>query len=150
MAQTVTPFLMFEGVAEEAMKFYVLLFNGEIVSVTRYGRGEPGAEGSIKRADFTLAGQHVICIDSAVKHEFTFTPAMSLFVECASENELDQVFCELSANGKVLMPPGNYGFSVRFAWINDRFGVSWQLNFAKPAETLVESEGVSSSSESAG
>jgi predicted 3-demethylubiquinone-9 3-methyltransferase (glyoxalase superfamily) len=128
MAETVTPFLMFEGVAEEAMTFYVLLFNGEIVSVTRYGPGEPGAEGSIKRADFTLAGQHVICIDSAVKHGFTFTPAMSLFVECSSETELDQVFAELSANGKVLMPPGNYGFSSRFTWINDRFGVSWQLN----------------------
>ena len=131
MAQTVTPFLMFEGVAEEAMTFYVLLFNGEIVSVTRYGPGEPGPEGSIKRADFTLAGQHVICIDSAIKHEFTFTPAMSLFVECVSETELDQVFVELSANGKVLMPPGNYGFSERFTWINDRFGVSWQLNVAK-------------------
>ena len=102
MAQTVTPFLMFEGVAEEAMTFYVLLFNGEVVSVTRYGPGEPGVEGSIKRADFTLAGQHVICIDSAVKHGFTFTPAMSLFVECATETELDQVFVELSANGKDL------------------------------------------------
>ena len=131
MAQTVTPFLMFEGVAEEAMTFYVLLFNGEVVSITRYGPGEPGVEGSIKRADFTLAGQHVICIDSAVQHGFTFTPAMSLFVECASETELDQAFVELSANGQVFMPPGNYGFSERFTWISDRFGVSWQLNVAK-------------------
>ena len=131
MAQTVTPFLMFEGRAEEAMTFYVLLFNGEVMSIARYGPGEPGPEGTIKRADFILAGQHVICIDSHVKHGFTFTPAMSLFVECASENELDQVFVELSANGAVLMPPGNYGFSARFAWLNDRFGVSWQLNVAK-------------------
>jgi predicted 3-demethylubiquinone-9 3-methyltransferase (glyoxalase superfamily) len=131
MAQTVTPFLMFEGVAEEAMTFYVLLFNGEIVSITRYGPGGPGPEGSVKRADFTLAGQHVICIDSHVKHAFTFTPSMSLFVECSSQAELDQVFVELSANGAVLMPPGNYGFSARFTWLNDRFGVSWQLNVAK-------------------
>ena len=131
MAQTVTPFLMFEGKAEEAMTFYVLLFSGEVVSITRYGPDEPGPEGTVKRADFMLAGQHVICIDSHVKHAFTFTPAMSLFVECASETELDQVFVELSANGAVLMPPGNYGFSARFAWLNDRFGVSWQLNVAK-------------------
>jgi predicted 3-demethylubiquinone-9 3-methyltransferase (glyoxalase superfamily) len=128
MAHAVSPFLMFEGVAEEAMKFYVLLFSGEIVSIARYGPGEPGPEGSIKRADFTLAGQHVICIDSHVRHQFTFTPAMSLFVECGSETELDQLFVELSANGQVFMPPGNYGFSSRFTWISDRFGVSWQLN----------------------
>ena len=131
MAQAVSPFLMFEGKAEEAMTFYVLLFSGEIVSLTRYGPGEPGPEGTIKRADFTLAGQHVICIDSHVNHGFTFTPAMSLFVECANETELDQVFVELSANGAVLMPPGNYGFSARFAWLIDRFGVSWQLNVVK-------------------
>jgi len=128
MPQTVTPFLMFEGVAEEAMTFYVLLFNGQVVSVTRYGPGESGVEGSIKRADFTLAGQHVICIDSAVKHGFTFTPAMSLFVECEEEAELDAVYAQLSAGGQVLMPPDNYGFSRKFAWLNDRFGVSWQLN----------------------
>ena len=131
MAQAVTPFLMFEGAAEEAMTFYVLIFSGEVMSITRYGPGETGVEGSVKRADFTLAGQHVICIDSAVKHGFTFTPAMSLFVECANETELDHAFVELSANGAVLMPPGNYGFSARFAWLNDRFGVSWQLNVVK-------------------
>lgn len=124
---------MFEGAAEEAMMFYVLLFGGEVVSIDRYGPGDQGTEGTVKRADFTLAGQHVICIDSPVKHGFTFTPSMSLFAECATENELDQVFVELSANGKVLMPPGNYGFSSRFAWLNDRFGVSWQLNVASQA-----------------
>jgi predicted 3-demethylubiquinone-9 3-methyltransferase (glyoxalase superfamily) len=131
MAHSVTPFLMFEGVAEEAMTFYVGLFaRSAIGNVARYGPGEPGAEGSIKRADFTVAGQQVICIDSPAKHAFTFTPSVSLFVECESEAELDRAFAELSAGGAVLMPPNNYGFSTRFTWINDRFGVSWQLNYA--------------------
>ena len=129
MAHAVTPFLMFDGAAEEAMRFYVSLFpDSEIKRVERYGPGGPGAEGSVKRADFTVAGRDVICIDSPVKHAFTFTPAVSLFVECESEAEFDAAFARLSAGGGVLMPPGDYGFSARFAWVNDRFGVSWQLN----------------------
>jgi predicted 3-demethylubiquinone-9 3-methyltransferase (glyoxalase superfamily) len=63
-----------------------------------------------------------------VHHPFTFTPAMSLFVDCESEAELDAAFGTLSAGGQVLMPPSNYGFSAKFAWVSDRFGVSWQLN----------------------
>jgi predicted 3-demethylubiquinone-9 3-methyltransferase (glyoxalase superfamily) len=55
---------------------------------------------------------------------------MSLFVECADEAELDGAFQQLSARGAVLMPLGNYGFSAKFAWVQDRFGVSWQLNLA--------------------
>jgi predicted 3-demethylubiquinone-9 3-methyltransferase (glyoxalase superfamily) len=129
MARTITPFLMFEGKAEEAMLFYVGLFaRSEVVGIERYGRGEPGAEGSIKRADFVVADQPVICIDSPVKHAFGFTPAVSLFVECEDETEFDTAFHQLSRDGRVLMPPGNYGFSRRFAWTDDRFGVSWQLN----------------------
>jgi predicted 3-demethylubiquinone-9 3-methyltransferase (glyoxalase superfamily) len=121
---------MFEGVAEAAMNFYVTLFpDSEIGRIERYGPGEMGAEGSVKRADFTVAGQRVICIDSPIKHAFTFTPSFSLFVECESEAELDAAFARLSDGGSVLMPPGNYGFSTKFAWVNDRFGVSWQLNW---------------------
>jgi predicted 3-demethylubiquinone-9 3-methyltransferase (glyoxalase superfamily) len=129
LAKKITPFLMFEGSAEEAMRFYLGLFrDSRIGEIVRYARGEQGAEGSIKRADFTVAGQDVICIDSPVKHAFTFTPSISLFVECESESELDTVFGRLSEGGKVLMPPDNYGFSKKFCWVGDRFGVSWQLN----------------------
>jgi predicted 3-demethylubiquinone-9 3-methyltransferase (glyoxalase superfamily) len=129
MARTVTTFLMFEGKAEEAMTFYTSLFEGsEVRHVERYGPGGPGAEGTVKLAEFTLAGQRLLCIDSPVKHAFTFTPSASLFVECEDEAELDRVFAQLSAGGAVLMPPGDYGFSTKFAWVNDRFGVSWQLN----------------------
>ena len=111
------------------MQFYVALFRGSrIGQVVRYGPGEQGPEGSIKRADFTLAGQSVICIDSPVKHAFTFTPSVSLYVECENEEELDTVFEQLSKGGEVMMPPDDYGFSKKFCWLNDRFGVSWQLD----------------------
>ena len=78
--------------------------------------------------DFLLAGLAVICIDSPVKHAFTFTPSMSLYAECESEAEFDAAFGRLSEKGTVLMPPDNYGFSSKFGWVNDRYGVSWQLN----------------------
>jgi predicted 3-demethylubiquinone-9 3-methyltransferase (glyoxalase superfamily) len=129
VANKITPFLMFEGAAEEAMRFYVSLFPGsEVRRFELYGPDELGAEGSVKRADFTLAGQEVTCIDSPMKHDFTFTPSVSLFVECENEAELNNAFDQLSPKGAVLMPPDNYGFSRKFAWVNDRFGVSWQLN----------------------
>lgn len=130
MARKVMTHLMFEGAAEEAMALYVSLFaDSEITQVERYGPGEQGKERTIKIAYFTLAGREHICIDSPVKHGFGFTPAMSLFVECESEAELDAAFGRLAEGGKVLMPLGNYGFSSRFGWLADRFGVSWQLNF---------------------
>ncbi|TFW33699.1 VOC family protein [Massilia horti] len=129
MAQSVRPFLMFEGSAEEAMNFYVSLFHGsQIRRIERYGPGQQGAEGTVFRAEFTLAGQEILCIDSPIHHAFTFTPSFSLFVECESEAELDNAFSQLSIGGSVLMPPGNYGFSNKFSWVSDRYGVSWQLN----------------------
>jgi predicted 3-demethylubiquinone-9 3-methyltransferase (glyoxalase superfamily) len=90
MARGIKTHLMFEGVAEEAMNFYTSLFPGSaITQVERYGAGEAGAEGKIKLAHFTLAGREFLCIDSPVRHGFTFSPSMSLFVECESEAELD-------------------------------------------------------------
>ena len=129
MAKSVTPFLMFEGCAEEAVNLYVAVFPGSAIrKIERYGPGEQGAEGGVKRCEFVVAGLPVRCFDSPIKHAFTFTPSMSLFVDCESEAELDAAFARLSADGAVLMPPGNYGFSTKFAWLKDRFGVSWQLN----------------------
>ncbi len=129
MAHTVSTFLMFEGTAEAAMQFYASLFpNAEVVDISRYSDGEQGQAGTIKRANFRLAGHDLIFFDSPVHHQFTFTPAISLFVECDSVVELDRIFQELQTCGTVLMPVANYGFSTRFGWVNDRFGVSWQLN----------------------
>jgi predicted 3-demethylubiquinone-9 3-methyltransferase (glyoxalase superfamily) len=129
MKAKVTPFLMFEGRAEEAMTFYVsLLPDSGIQHITRYGPEGPGKEGSVVLATFTLAGQQFKCIDSTVKHAFTFTPALSIYINCASEAEIDTLFGRLSEGGQVLMPLAAYPFSPRFGWLNDRFGVSWQLN----------------------
>ena len=131
MARAVTTFLMFEGVAEQAMNVYVSLFAGSAVTaIERYGVGEGGAEGSVRRAWFTLAGREFQCIDSPIAHGFTFTPSISLFVECESETELERAFAQLADGGQVLMPLDNYGFSTKVGWVNDRFGVSWQLNLA--------------------
>jgi predicted 3-demethylubiquinone-9 3-methyltransferase (glyoxalase superfamily) len=127
--QKITTFLMFEGAAEEAMNFYFTLFDdAEVVSITRYGAGGPGPEGSVMHAVFTLAGQQFMCIDSFEKHAFGFTPAVSLFVDCADEAEIDRLYAALSEKGSALMALGDHGFSRKFGWVNDRFGVSWQLN----------------------
>jgi predicted 3-demethylubiquinone-9 3-methyltransferase (glyoxalase superfamily) len=129
MAAAISTFLMFDGKAEAAMNLYVSLFEGAAVtSIRRYGPGEPGAEGSVMHASFTLKGQRFMCIDSYVKHAFTFTPATSIFVDCDSEAEVDALFRKLAEGGQVLMPLDTYPFSRKFAWIADRFGVSWQIN----------------------
>jgi len=127
---TMQPFLMFQkGDAEAAMTLYTSLFDdGEIIEATRWKNGEPGKEGSIKLAKFRAAGQTVLASDSPVKHAFEFTPSSSFFVDCESEDQLERLFGALGKDGGVLMPLDNYGFSTRFGWVNDRFGVSWQLN----------------------
>ena len=125
----VRPFLMFEGKAEEAMTLYVSLFpRAGVVDAVRYGPGEQGAEGSIKVAAFAIAGQEVMCVDSAVKHAFTSAPAFSFFVNCETDEQLHRIAAALSEGGAVLMELDDYGFSRKFTWINDRYGVSWQLN----------------------
>lgn len=130
---SVTPFLMFEGDAEAALNFYVQTIPGStIISITRYGPGEAGTEGKVSMARANIGGSlEVMAIDSYVKHAFKFTPSLSLFVKFNDEhgeNAIDRVVGALGEGGEVLMPLDNYGFSRRFAWVNDRFGVSWQLS----------------------
>jgi len=118
---------MFDGVAEQAMNLYTSLFpESEVYEAVRYKEGE--SEGKLQYASFCLNGNDFICIDTPVQHDFTFTPATSIFVDCESFEEIENLYSELSKNGSELMPLGNYGFSQKFGWINDRFGVSWQLN----------------------
>ena len=122
--QKITTFLMFSGQAEVAMNLYISLFeDGEVTNILHQ------QDGTVLHATFTLKGQQFMCIDSSVKHDFDFTPSMSLYVDCESEEEIDRLFEELSDEGTVLMPLGESPFSAKFGWLQDKFGVSWQLNF---------------------
>lgn len=132
-------FLMFDGKAEEAMNFYTSLFeNSAIQSITRYGANEAGAEGTVVHAIFSLNGQLFMCIDSNVEHGFTFTPAMSLYVNCGSEDEIDDIFEKLSQDGMVLMPLESYPFSAKYGWVSDKYGVSWQLSLESGEIAITE------------
>jgi len=126
----IATFLTFQdNNAENAMNFYVDLFdNSKIINVNRWGEEGPGKEGTIMHATFDLNGNLFMCSDSPAIHEWGFTPAVSNFVECENESELERMFGKLSENGKVMMPLNNYGFSKKFGFVEDQFGVSWQLN----------------------
>ena len=126
----ISTFLTFQkGDAEEAMNFYIGLFdNSKIIKLQRWGKEGPGKEGTIMHAAFSLNGQLFMCSDSPPIHEWDFTPAVSNYVECEDESELERLFTKLSENGEVAMPLNNYGFSQKFGWVIDQFGVSWQLN----------------------
>ncbi|MGE7825362.1 VOC family protein [Paenibacillus sp. NPDC093718] len=132
--KSATPFLMFQGNAEEAMNHYIsIIEDSEITSITRYGPNQPGTEGSVMHATFSLKGQTFMCIDSNVKHDFTFTPSFSIYLTCESEAEIDKMYGALIDGGGAMMPLDNYGFSQKFGWIADKFGVSWQLNLPNEA-----------------
>lgn len=126
----VTPFLMFTGRAEEALTFYAGLFDDAAFEVIeRYGPEGPGAEGSVMHARLRIGDQAFMAFDSPPVHAFDFTPSLSLFVSCESEEEIDRLFAGLSEGGFVMMPLSTeYGFSAKYAWLSDRFGVSWQLS----------------------
>ncbi len=124
----VSTFLLFDGRAEEALMLYTSVIpNSSITKIKKYAAGEGGTEGTVELASFTLTGTPYIAIDSPVKHEFTFTPAMSLYVSCDSPAEVERIFAALSPGGEVFMPLDTYPFSERFVWFSDQFGVSWQL-----------------------
>jgi predicted 3-demethylubiquinone-9 3-methyltransferase (glyoxalase superfamily) len=121
--------LMFDGAAEEAMNFYVSLFpKSRVIEYNCYEAGDN--KGKLQQGNFTIAGREFICIDTPIKHDFTFTPSGSIFVDCDSLADLEHIFSALSTNGEVLMPLDNYGFSTKFAWLTDCLGLSWQLNLA--------------------
>ena len=130
------PFLMFcggqEGKAEEAVNWYCSLFDdSRVVNIDRYGPGEHEPEGFVRVATFELGGSRIMAIDSSGPHQFTFTPAISLWMECSSQEEIERLAGSLSERGQFLMPLDNYGFSPQFCWVADRYGVTWQLNRAE-------------------
>ena len=127
------------GKAEEAITFYTSIFpNSEIKSIIKYLEGEPGGTPElIKYGVFTLNEIEYMVSESNYKHAWSFTPGVSLFVECNSENEIQTLFNALSSNGGKIMIPldnygsENYGFGKKFGWCEDKFGVSWQLNLSE-------------------
>ena len=114
--QKITPFLWFAGQAEEAMNFYTSIFrNSKIGTVSRYGDAAPGPAGQVMTASFQLEGQDFLALNGGP--QFAFTPAISLYVDCQDQEEVDTLWEKLSAGGE----PGRCG------WLKDRFGVSWQI-----------------------
>ncbi|WP_432355488.1 VOC family protein [Sporosarcina sp. A2] len=129
----VSTFLMFQGgQAEEAINFYTsLIRDSAISSISRYGKGESGDEGTVMKAMFSLKGQEFMCIDSNVSHQFNFTPSFSIYIDCDTEQEIRYLYENLAKDGQLLMPLDDYGFSQQFGWVQDRFGVSWQMDLPK-------------------
>ena len=129
--QKITPFLWFNNNAKDAANFYTSIFkNSKIENINYYG--ETGGKvsgkpiGSILTVSFQLAGQNFIAINGGPN--FTFTPAISFFVSCETSQELDELWKNLSDESTVLMELGKYPFSEKFGWLEDKYGVSWQLN----------------------
>jgi predicted 3-demethylubiquinone-9 3-methyltransferase (glyoxalase superfamily) len=114
--QKITPFLWFDGNAEEAMKFYTSIFkNSKLGSVSRYGDAGPGPKGSVMSGTFELEGQKFMALNGGPM--FKFTPAISFFVNCETQQEVDELWEKLSAGGE----------KSRCGWLKDKFGVSWQI-----------------------
>jgi predicted 3-demethylubiquinone-9 3-methyltransferase (glyoxalase superfamily) len=114
--QKITPFLWFDSKAEEAANFYVSVFkNSKIVSIMRYGEAGPGPKGSVMSATFQLDGQDFIALNGGPM--FTFSPAISFFVNCESQEEVDKLWKKLSEGGE----------KQRCGWLKDKYGVSWQI-----------------------
>jgi predicted 3-demethylubiquinone-9 3-methyltransferase (glyoxalase superfamily) len=118
------------GSAEAAMNLYVSAFErSRVIEVERFGPDDEGERG-IKIARFELGGQEVHAMDNGYPHPFSFTPAISIGVECDREQELDAAWAKLANGATLLMPLDAYDFSPKFGWLQDRFGVSWQLQLA--------------------
>jgi predicted 3-demethylubiquinone-9 3-methyltransferase (glyoxalase superfamily) len=136
---TITTFLTFSaaqyGKAEEAIQFYVSLFpDSQVEYLERHGEGEHVPVGELRRGAFTLAGQRFMATETEGDDRFAFTPAFSLYVACHSAEELTRLFTGLSKGGKVHMPLGPYPSSQLFAWFDDKYGISWQLELPKIRE----------------
>ena len=114
--QKITPFLWFNDNAEEAMNYYVSIFkNSKVGRVTRYGDAGPGPKGQVMSCTFTLEWQEFMALNGGP--QFSFTPAISLFVSCETQAEVDELWEKLSAGGS----------KERCGWLKDKYGLSWQV-----------------------
>ncbi len=135
----ISPFLMFvneqHGRAEEAIQFYVSTFtNSSVTKLEFYNQGEMGKEGTLKTGSFNLDGSDFRAIDSSFPHDFNFTPAVSYFVSCQTQEEVDYYWNRLLEGGK----------EDRCGWLTDKFGVSWQIIPTKLGELLFDKDPIKS------
>jgi predicted 3-demethylubiquinone-9 3-methyltransferase (glyoxalase superfamily) len=115
--QKITPFLWFDHQAEDAMNFYVSIFkNSKILSLSRYGEAGPGPAGTVMTGTFQIEGQEFMALNGGPAHKFT--EAISLFVDCKTQEEVDELWEKLSEGGE----PGPCG------WLKDKYGLSWQIS----------------------
>jgi predicted 3-demethylubiquinone-9 3-methyltransferase (glyoxalase superfamily) len=114
--QKITPFLWFDGKAEEAANFYVSIFkNSKIETVTRYGEAGPGPKGSAMIVAFQIEGQKFTALNGGP--QYTFSPAISFYVDCDAQAEVDELWEKLSAGGR----------KIQCGWLTDKYGISWQI-----------------------
>lgn len=114
--QKITPFLWFDNNAEEAVHFYTSIFkDSKIVSISRHGEGGPGPKGTVMSATFELHGQRFMALNGGPL--FSFSPAISFFVSCETQQEIDELWEKLSEGGQ----------KERCGWLKDKFGLSWQI-----------------------
>jgi len=114
--QKITPFLWFNDNAEEAMKFYTSIFkNSKMGNIVRYGEGGPGPKGTLMSGTFQLEGQEFMALNGGPM--FTFSPAISLFVNCKTQEEVDELWEKLSEGGE----------KQQCGWLKDKYGLSWQI-----------------------
>lgn len=138
--QKITPFLWYDHQAEEAMNFYMSLFpNSKMVSMKRYPTDMqvgpvPNMGGKVLTEVFEIGGYRLMALDGGPF--FTFTPSTSISVQCKDEAEIDALYAKLVDGGMALMELQNYGFSKKYAWVNDRYGLSWQINLPNDPSTI--------------
>lgn len=114
--QKINPFLWFDNQAEEAMNFYVSVFeNSKVLSVNRYGKGGPGPEGTVMTAKFVIEGQEFVALNGGP--QFHFTEAISFVINCKTQEEIDYYWVKLSEDGEEQGP----------GWVKDKYGLSWQI-----------------------
>lgn len=131
--QKITPFLWFDGKAEEATKFYTSIFkNSRIHRMDHWSEGSPFPKEQIMTSAFELDGFQFYAFDAGP--QFKLNPAISFFVVCETKEETDMLWEKLSEGGNIMMPLDNYGWSEAYGWLSDRFGISWQISQGKLSE----------------
>jgi predicted 3-demethylubiquinone-9 3-methyltransferase (glyoxalase superfamily) len=123
MITAAAPFLMFQGQCEDALTFYAATIPGARITAL-----DRKPDGTVAVARLSVAGLEIMANDSPPVHDFDFTPSTSIFLTVDGPEDVDSLAKALGEGGKALMPPDDYGFSRRFGWVQDRFGVSWQID----------------------